>query len=267
MQYLNAMEFDDIVNAKNQAAMNAWQERMWSIGSGILKLASKYCHDQPCYVVGLRGGAFNYCIEVTFDEDEGIEAHWMMRFPIPGAVMHPEAKVRHEVAVMRYLYEKTNIPVPRVVAWGTAKDNIFEGVGPFIIMEFVKGQSLYEVLKGTPIKEVFRPRSADEYLRELARKAEAGEGDDEVLSPDISDETLSVVYRQLANVYLELSEHNFDKIGSLDMVEGPAPTWTVNAPPYTNFTNELERVAGVPKEGMYRRWNTNSYNLGSLTLG
>ena len=253
LQYLNAMDFNDIIYAQNQATMKAWQDHMWSIGSGILKLASKYCHDQPCYAVGLRGGAFNYCIEVVFDQDEGVEAHWMMRFPIPGAVMHPEAKVRHEVAVMRYLYEKTSIPVPRIVAWGTAKDNIFEGVGPFIIMEFVQGKSLYEVLKGTPISEVFRPQSADEYLKELARKAKAGEGDNEVLSPDVDDKILSVVYRQLANVYLELSEHSFDGIGSLEMTEGLEPTWTVKAPPYTNLTNELERVAGVPKEGMYLR--------------
>ena len=251
------MDFDDIAHDQNQATMKAWQDHMSSIGSGILKLASKYCNDQPCYATGVRGGAFNYCIEVVFDEDEGEEAHWMMRFPIPGAVMHPEAKVRHEVAVMRYLYEKTSIPVPKIIAWGTAKDNIFEGVGPFIIMEFVQGKSLYEVLKGTSIEEVFRPQSGDEYLKELARKAQAGEGDNEVLSPDVDDKALSIVYRQLAKVYLELSEHSFDKIGSLEMTEGPETTWTVNAPPDTNLKNELERVAGVPKEGMCRGSNRN----------
>ena len=256
LQYLNAMEFDDIAYARNQATIIAWQDHMQSIGSGILKLASKYCDGQPCYAVGIRGGAFNYCVEVSFDRDEGIEAHWLMRFPIPGAVMHPEAKVRHEVAVMRYLYEKTSIPVPRIVAWGTAQDNIFEGVGPFIIMDFVQGKSLYEILKGAPIEEVFRPQSANEYLDELARKARAGEGDNEVLSPTIDDSILSIVYRQLANVYLELSEHNFDRIGSLEMTDGLlGRTWTIKAPPYTNLTNELERVAGVPKEGMYGRKN------------
>ena len=86
----------------------------------------------------------------------------MMRFPIPGAVMHPEAKVRHEVAIMEYLHEKTSIPVPKIVAWGTAKDNIFDGVGPFIIMEFVEGKPLYDVLRGVPIDEVFRKKSAEE---------------------------------------------------------------------------------------------------------
>lgn len=86
----------------------------------------------------------------------------MMRFPIPGAVMHPEAKVRHEVAIMKYLDEKTSIPVPKIVASGTAEENIFDGVGPFIIMEFVEGKPLYEVLRGVPIDEVFREKSVDE---------------------------------------------------------------------------------------------------------
>lgn len=121
---------------------------------------------------------------------------------------------------MKYLYEKTSIPVPKIIAWGTAEDNIFEGVGPFIIMEFVEGESLYEVLRGVPLEEVFRKKSADEFFKELARKAKAGEGDNELLSPEIDDATLEIVYRQIANVYLELSEHNFDQIGSLEMIDG-----------------------------------------------
>ena len=244
------MDFDEIAYARNEATKTAWQHHMASIGGNITRLASKYCNDQPCYPEGIAGGAFNYCIRVAFDKEDGVEAQWMMRFPIPGAVTHPEAKVRHEVAVMRYLYEKTSIPVPKIIAWGTAEENIFEGVGPFIIMEFAKGKPLYEVLRGTPMEEVFREKSADEFLEELERKAKAGEGDNEILSPSVDDATIEIIYRQLANVYLELSEHNFDKIGSLEMDDSPEMGWKVTAPPYTNLTNELERVGGVPKEGI-----------------
>lgn len=247
------MDFDEITYARNEATKAAWLHHMASIGGNILKLASKYCNDQPCYAEGIRGGAFNYCIRVGFDKEEGVEAQWLMRFPIPGRVMHPEAKVRHEVAVMRYLYEKTSIPVPKIIAWGTAEENIFEGVGPFIIMEFVEGKPLYEVMRGTPMEVVFRETNEDEFLKELARKADAGEGDNEVLSPCVDDATLEIIYRQLANVYLELSEHDFDKIGSLDMDDSSQSEWKVTAPPYTNLTNELERVGGVPKEGI---WHT-----------
>ena len=152
---------------------------------------------------------------VEFDKEEGIEAKWLMRFPIAGAVMHRDAKVRHEVAVMEYLYKKTSIPVPKIVAWGTTEENIFPGVGPFIIMEFVHGKPLYEILRGVPIDEVFRKRTADEFLEELAQKAANGDGDNELLSPDIDDNTLAIIYRQMANVYLELAEHDFEMIGSL----------------------------------------------------
>ena len=250
---------------------------------------------------------------VQFDKDEGIEAKWMMRFPIPGAVMHPEAKVRHEVAVMEYLKKKTSIRVPKIVAWGTAEENIFPGVGPFIIMEFVDGKPLYDILRGVPIDEVFRERTADEFLKELAQKAAKGHDDNEMLSPDVDDNTLAIIYRQMANVYLELAEHDFEMIGSLsqtsagtnsnrkvepkecahaatknnsregsleqkenahvsDETSTQEPTvdgadridelgslgrvfdngmssWAVDAAPYTNYENEMERCCAVPKEG------------------
>lgn len=237
----------------------------------------------------------------------------MMRFPIPGAVMHPEAKVRHEVAVMAYLHKKTSIPVPKIVAWGTAEENIFPGVGPFIIMEFAEGKPLYDILRGVPIDEVFSKRTADEFLKELAQKAARGVGDNELLSPDIDDSTLAIICRQMANVYLELAEHDFEKIGSLSHTdtgvdstgkaetqerndaatyhhdkagslkqtenehggnEGTSleqagdnahevyedgtlnrtaddgmPSWVVDAAPYTNYENEIERCCGVPKSG------------------
>ena len=250
---------------------------------------------------------------VEFDKEEGIEAKWMMRFPIPGAVMHRDTKVRHEVAVMEYLYKKTSIPVPKIVAWGTEEENIFPSVGPFIIMENVEGRPLYDVLRGVPIDEVFRKRTADEFLEELAQKAANKEGDNELLSPDVDDNTLAKIYRQMANVYLELAEHDFDMIGSLsrtstdtdytgkagitertdaathhqDMAGSLKQTenghiggedrsreqtedstgriaefgslkrtaddgitsWVVDAAPYTNYENEIERNCAVRKEG------------------
>ena len=88
----------------------------------------------------------------------------------------------------------------------------------------------------------------NQFLNELARKATNGEGDNEALSPDITDHTLDIVYRQLANVYLELAEHDFASIGSLEPDFGTA-SWDASAPPYTNYENEMERCCGVPREG------------------
>ena len=53
----------------------------------------------------------------------------------------------------------------------------------------------------------------------------------------------------MANIYLELAEHDFDSIGSLTMTDGPNPTSTIGAPPYTNLANEMERISGVHQQG------------------
>ena len=42
---------------------------------------------------------------------------------------------------MNYVREHTNIPIPRVHYWGLTKESP-QQLGPFIIMDFVEGQSL-----------------------------------------------------------------------------------------------------------------------------
>lgn len=51
--------------------------------------------------------------------------------------MFPEEKLRNEVAIMRYIHEKTSISVPSTLHWGSKKDPPLE-LGPFIIMEHIK---------------------------------------------------------------------------------------------------------------------------------
>lgn len=61
--------------------------------------------------------------------------------PKPGRVMFMEKKVRDEVAVMKYIKSTTSIPVPDIIAFGTAEDNV-GGFGPFMITEFIVGDNL-----------------------------------------------------------------------------------------------------------------------------
>jgi hypothetical protein len=49
--------------------------------------------------------------------------------------------------------------------------------------------------------------------------------DDKIIRSDILDSTLEVVYRQIADVILQLSEHDFDWMGSLSIDNDD--TWTV----------------------------------------
>ncbi len=147
-----------------------------------------------------------------------------MRFPIAGDVMHPEEKVRHEVAIMKFLKENTRIPVPTVIAFGMATDNHDPQIGPFIIAEWIEGVLLSSVMEELPRS----PRGP-------------------VLRKDISDDTLYIIYRQMAKILLELSMHDFDKIGALSSVndESGTTSWHVTSAPLTLKINEIERSGYV----------------------
>lgn len=129
------MDFDDLVLSRHDNDRLAWNQKHSQVGPVICKLASKFRDNGQCYVADLNCGSFNFCIKAQFEDDR---EEWMLRFPIPGKVMFAEQKVRAEVATMRYIREKTDIPVPTVVAYGMADDNP-AGLGPFRITTFVKG--------------------------------------------------------------------------------------------------------------------------------
>jgi hypothetical protein len=67
------------------------------------------------------------------------------------------------------------------------------------------------------------------------------------LRKDISDDTLYIIYRQMAKILLELSMHDFDKIGALSSVndESGTTSWHVTSAPLTLKINEIERSGYV----------------------
>ncbi|KAI5272897.1 hypothetical protein E4T47_03968 [Aureobasidium subglaciale] len=182
---------------------------------GVERLASAYRDDQHCRFVGRINGGFNICFKVVFDD--GIA--WAVRFPIPGWVMDPEQKIRREAAVIKYIQENTRIPVPRLIAHGTASDNHDPKIGPFIISEWVDGVSLVSLMEKLP-----RP------------------GYGMVLRKDLDDDFLYKVHSQIAEVLLELASHDFDKIGSLEVSEkvNGSISWSIQNRPLTLKMNEIE---------------------------
>lgn len=214
------MDFDDLVLSQHDEERFAWNRKLSQVGPSVCQLASKFRDSQPCYVAGLKCGSFNFCIKVQFESD-GEE--WMLRFPIPGKVMVPEQKLRNEVATLKYIKEKTDIPVPTVIAYGMADDNP-TGLGPFLITNFIQGTQLSEMLKSDSVDE---------------------QGD-KVLSNDIPDSTLEVVYQQIALVILQLANHDFDRIGSLSLDDDG--TWSINSGPLTLNMNELARCGNIHVE-------------------
>ena len=228
----------DEVSQIHGSMVDDWLHRLGKYNTqGIEELASKYRNGDKCICVKMNNGSFNWCFKVVFDD--GTE--WAVRFPIAGNVMYPEEKVQREVAVMRFMKERTLIPVPEVIAFGMAADNHDPEMGPFIIEEWIDGVPLSTIMEELP-----RPSWGP------------------VLRKDISDETLYTIYRQISKILLELSMHNFDKIGAPSLVEHEDGTtsWLVTSAPMTQKMNEIERGGYVRVDGK----TSVRYNLGALLL-
>jgi hypothetical protein len=147
------------------------------------------------------------CFKVAFADG----LRWIVRVPKPGRVMFMEKKVRDEVAVMKKIKSNTNIPVPDIIAFGTAADNV-GGFGPFMITEFIFGDNLGVKL--------FDSNS----------------------DPDFEES----IYRQIAGFLLQPSTCRFDTIGSLSIdSHGDETTWSVRTKPLTLAINEFLRGGGV----------------------
>ncbi|KAG7292988.1 hypothetical protein NEMBOFW57_003033 [Staphylotrichum longicolle] len=174
-------------------------------------------------LITLLKGSFNIGL---IHENRGSGEKIVLRFPCTGTVHAPwrEEKVRNEVAVLEYLREKTSIPVPRVLCWGPAEESPYQ-LGPFIIMDFMEGVDLSEIME-TP------GRDKDEVP---------------VLNPNIDNEKLDYLFEQIAVYLLELSRLEFPRIGAIskDVASGE---WTVADRPLTWNMNELVTLGDHPAE-------------------
>lgn len=243
------MDSDEITGTYD--AMRAdWFKRLGVYNTGgIGKLASKYRNGMECDVLGMANGSFNWCFKVVFKDNVA----WAVRFPVPGKVVHPEEKIRREVAVMRFIKAKTSIPVPEIIAWGTAADNHDPAMGPFLITEWVEGVRLGDFMEVQPRDHILGP----------------------MMRNDISDDVVFEIYRQMARIMLELSKHEFDSIGALEEVkdENGDSVWQVSSRPMSRKMNEIHRSGYVDMSGMCcypcetKRMNVVDFCLPTLLTG
>ncbi|OAA60340.1 Protein kinase-like domain protein [Niveomyces insectorum RCEF 264] len=129
-------------------------------------------------------GSFNAGVKMVFGDGEA----WMVRFPRVGKVhdKYADEKVAMEVRALRLLRERTTIPVPMVRAWGSAADNTL-GLGPFIMMDFIHGACLNDLL--------IDPNEADPTR---------------LIREDACDGDIEVIYRQMANFMLQIFDLDFE---------------------------------------------------------
>ena len=71
--------------------------------------------------------------------------------------------------------------------------------------------------------------------------------DSQILNPNIDSTTLDIIYHQIADYMLQLSQLTFTCIGAISM-DHTSNTWSVTKRPLTYNMNELATVAGYPDD-------------------
>ncbi|PLB48360.1 hypothetical protein P170DRAFT_456904 [Aspergillus steynii IBT 23096] len=233
------MDFDDLNLAAVDNLRLEWIKLASNSSAGICDLANRYRQRDDCKLCSMHCGSFNFSFRLSW-EDEGED--WLLRFPLPGKSMFLDEKVRSEALLMKFIARETNIPVPRIIASGTGDENP-TGLGPFIIMTWIDGKKMSDVLRQSDL-----PDKQD------------------VLDLAIGPETLETLYGEMAEVLLELWKLDFDKIGSIgeDSMNGKP---IVDGRPLTRELNELIRISGLKDCTPRRVYHTSvDYITSLLTL-
>ena len=90
--------------------------------------------------------------------------------------------------ILNRIYKETDIYIPRIYTWDLIINNPL-GLGPFIIMDFIKSISLESILKK--------------------------EADKRLIRDNINNSNIEYIYRQFVQILLKLFQLDFNYIGSL----------------------------------------------------
>ncbi|KAL4918359.1 hypothetical protein BDW62DRAFT_181801 [Aspergillus aurantiobrunneus] len=167
----------------------------------------------PCQLDGgFLNGSYNLCQKFLFDNG----TVWLLCLPRVSSISpeYADEKIAMEEEALHLIREKTAAPVPDVYAWALASENPL-GLGPFILMSFITGISLNNVLGGP----------GSRLLRE-----------------EVPNTDLEYLYRQMARIMLQLFQIEFDRIDGL-----PTPVTKFPAPvhPLNWKVHDILRVGGV----------------------
>lgn len=206
------------ITLSNDLECSRWVELVIQKRHQLLEWVSTI-HSQKlaCQIEGgFFHGSYNLGQKVAFSDG----TKWLVRFPLVGHVSpkHADEKVAMEVEVMKLIGEKTTIPVPEIKHWGPAAENPL-GLGPFVMMDFIEGVSLDDLVTNPEAKQHFR-----------------------LIREDISDGIIEALYRQFAEILLQLFQLDFSRIGSL-----PTLKTGFHAPirPLTFKAHDIQHTGGV----------------------
>ena len=227
---------DKTSKAERERLMQEWANLFDRSLLEIYDILEKYRENpRGGRLVSKQCGSFNFSVRAHWD-DGGPD--WLIRFPIPGKALFAEEKFQNEVATMRFIRQNTSIPIPEIIAYGTAAENP-TGLGPFMIMTWIEGTR----------------------MKELIGKKVPGTDDakETILDPDIDEDMLKTLYSEVAQVLLQLWSLDLDKIGSLTF-DHDANLWKVNRRPLTLSMNESIRLGGLHDDDFPHLTFSSSYD-------
>lgn len=141
------MDYDKRIDLLHEAEEDIWFERVLKTRSdGSLCAWASSLHPQQlsCHLDGnFLNGPYNIAQKLLFEDSTAL----ILRFPRVSSVSHRHAdeKVAMEVEALRLIRQETALPVPEVWVWGVADMNPLD-LGPFILMTFIEGICLKDVL-------------------------------------------------------------------------------------------------------------------------
>ncbi|KAK8024979.1 phosphotransferase family protein [Apiospora arundinis] len=207
------MDKDDMIWEKLDEEVVGWEKAMNKKETylKIAELLQQYKPGKPARLHTPQKGGFNTVYRLEYKDGTSI----ILRVPIPGRVPFPEEKIRYEVATMRYVAANTTIPIPHIYRYGTAAENP-TGLGPFIIMDYIDHHQIMS--------------------RELLDSSRLDERS--ILDPNIDEKKLELMYAQMANILLQLSNLSFPRGGSLVMdKDGSSPASVGGRPLIANMAH------------------------------
>lgn len=224
---LTCKPYDDVAWAISTQIWKDWPELLRTDGDiyndiGII-LSEQFSDLEWELFKFLSTGGFNVCFKMNFTNNFGA----VIRFPLPGAAMFPEEKVRNEVSAMQFILEKTSdkipIPVPSVFRSVETKESTSD-LGPFIIMNYIRHKGSMGDLLETPERQA---------------------GETPVLNPGLELVRLESLYRELAKISLSLATLSLSRIGSLR--KNNNSIWEASCRPLSYSMNEIVQLGTLPR--------------------
>ena len=218
---------DALAEDDTEKAYDIWAEKFAAARQDIITFVSERVASASTLGFGRISPKF-YEIDMALTLDS--QPEYMIRFPNPAnvATRFLEDQIWNEVQVMGFLREKTTIPVAEVYDWGMTKDSPSQ-LGPYIIMEFVKGKKLFD---------------------EMRRKIKT-EKDEVAQHKIVGNRKMVQVYEQYADCMLQLNKLEFDAAGAIE--KNVSRGWEAIYPPLTSNMSLSAHFVGATQAKPFQK--------------